>query len=64
MPSLFIVVDLLVAVNNAKRMSLVLEKQHLLPFAIFCSYKIIRTAVSNIHVLKSSCKLSDIIVLF
>jgi hypothetical protein len=48
MPSLCIVADLQVAVNNTKPLNVAREKQQWVPFAMLYSYKTFRTAVSNI----------------
>jgi len=51
--------DLHEAVNSIKPFNVTMETKTGFP-----SYKIIRTAVNNIHVLKFSCKMPDIFVRF
>jgi hypothetical protein len=52
-------VDLHVAVNNLKVFSVVMKMQQWVSFALLSSYKIFRTAVNNINLLRSSCKVPD-----
>jgi hypothetical protein len=59
-----IVVDKHVAVNNIQPFHVAMERQEWFLFALLSSYKIFRTAVNNINVLRSSCKGPDIIVRF
>jgi hypothetical protein len=56
MRSLCIVVDLDIAVSNIKQVSFALETQEWVTFARLSSYKTFLTAVSNMNVLTSSCK--------
>jgi hypothetical protein len=44
--------------------SVAMEMQQWVPFALLSRYKIFRTAVNNINVLKSLCKAPDIFVWF
>jgi hypothetical protein len=48
--SLFIAVDLHVAVNNIKVFSVTTETQKWVPFALFSTYKLFRTPDNNINV--------------
>jgi hypothetical protein len=64
MPFICIVVDFHVSVNNIKALSVAMKTQQCVFFALLSSYKIFRTAVNNIKVLRSSCKLLDIVVGF
>jgi len=50
------VVDLDAAVNNIKPLSVSMETRQWITFARLWSYETFRTAVSNISVLRSSCK--------
>jgi hypothetical protein len=59
-----IVVDFHVSVNNIKPLSFAMKTQQWVFFALLSSYKIFRTAVNNTKVLRSSCKLPDIVVGF
>jgi len=43
----FIVVGVGVGVNNIKAFTITMQKQQCVPFALFWSYTIIRTAVNN-----------------
>jgi hypothetical protein len=58
---LCIVVDLNVAVNNIKWLSVAMERQKYVSFALLSSYKIFRTAL-NITVIKLPSKVTDIVV--
>jgi len=64
MPFICTVVDFHVSVNNIKPLSVAMQTQQWVIFALLSSYKIFRTAVNNIKVLKSSYKLLDIFVGF
>jgi hypothetical protein len=57
-----IVVDLHVAVNNTKPFSVAMKTQQWVTFALLSKYKIFRTAVNNINVLKYSCTVPNIAV--
>jgi hypothetical protein len=59
MPSIFIVVGLTVFVNNMKSLIVAFGKQQCVSFALLWSYKIFRTAVKNVKVLRSSRNVSD-----
>jgi hypothetical protein len=61
--SFLCIVDLNVPVNDIVSKSVAIEGQRYVSFALLSSYKIFRTAV-NITVIKSSCKVTDIVVLF
>jgi hypothetical protein len=63
MLSLYIV-DLHIAVNNVKPLGVTMEMQEWVLFALWSSYKVFLTAVNTINVLRSSCKVSDIVVQF
>jgi len=60
MPSLCIVVDLHVAVNNIKPLSFAIETTEWDPFALLADYKIFPAAVCNIKAPRSSSKAPDI----
>ena len=64
MHSLCIVVDLHVAFNNIKPFCVAMETQEWVKFLLLSSYKIFRTSVYSINILTSSCKASEIVVLF
>jgi hypothetical protein len=53
-----------VPANNTKPLSIAMEKQEWLPCALLSNYKIFRTAVDNINVLRSSRTVPDIVVRF
>jgi hypothetical protein len=50
-----------VTVKNNELSSVATETQQWVPFALLSSYKICRTAVNNINVLRSSYKLPDFV---
>ena len=62
MLTVFIVVDINVAVNNTKLFSIVTETQKWLPILSLSSYKISSNADKNTKVLTSSSKLPDIVI--
>ena len=63
MCSICIAVDLhVVVVNNIKLLSFAMETQEWVPFTLLPSYKIFRTAINNINILRFSRKVSNIIV--
>jgi len=49
----FCIVDLHVAVNSTKSFSYAMETQQCVPSALLSSYKIFRTVVKNINLLRS-----------
>lgn len=55
------IVELHVTVNKAKLLSVAMQTQKWVPFALLPSYKIFHTAV-NINILRSSCKVPDTFV--
>jgi len=59
MSSIGIVVDLNLAFNHIKSLSVATEMQQWLPFAVLESYKIFRTVVNNIKVITFSCKITN-----
>ena len=61
--SFLCIVDLNVTVNSIKSLSVAMERQRYVSFALLSSYKTFRTTV-NITVIKSSCKVTDIVVIF
>ena len=60
----FCIGDLHVAVNSTKAFSDAMETQQWVPFALLSSYKIFRTAVKNINLLRSSGIMPDIVARF
>jgi len=58
MPSICIVVDLNLAFNHTKSLSVAMEMQQWFPFAVLQSYKILRTAVNNTKVITFSYKIT------
>ena len=54
------IVDLYLSVNNTEVFSVAVEMLELVFFALLSSFKIFCTAVNNINVRKSSCKVPDI----
>jgi hypothetical protein len=60
----FSIIELHVAVNNIKVLSVATEVQQGVLYALFSSYKIFRTAVNNQHILRSVLKFPDIFVRF
>jgi hypothetical protein len=56
------VADLHVAVNNTNQFNLAMETQEWVPCALLSRRKIFRTAVNNMDVLRSSCKVLDTVV--
>jgi len=61
MLSLSTVVDLHVSVNNTKSLSVAMEMQEGIPFALLLSYEVCLSAVNSTgtHALRSSCKVPD-----
>lgn len=53
-----------VDVNNTELLSVAMETQEEVPLALPLNYKIFQTAVNNINVFKSSCKMPDTVVYF
>ena len=53
------IVHIHVAVNNTLPLVSAKEKQEWVPLALLASYKIFRSALNNINVLRSSCKVPD-----
>jgi len=64
MPSLCIFVALRVIVNRIKPLSVAMERQKWVPFALLSSYEIFGTAVNHTSLLRSSCTVPDIFVRF
>jgi len=62
MRSLCIDVNLYVAANNTKAISVAKETQQSVPLALLQRYKILHTAINNINECKCSCKVPDILV--
>ena len=62
--SLCMVVDLHIAVNNIKTLSAAMETQQWVPLPLLSRHKTLRTAVNNINVLGSSCKVPDVVARF
>jgi len=60
----FCIVDLHVAVNSKKSLSDAMETQQWVPFALLSSYKIFRTVVKNINLLRSPGVMSNIVARF
>ena len=60
----FCISDLHVAVNSKKSFNDAMETQQWVPFALLSSYKIFRTAVKNINLLRSSGVMPDIVARF
>jgi len=60
MCSICMAVDLHVAVNNTKPLSVAMGVQELIPSALLSSYKIFHTAVGNNNVLRSALKCPDL----
>jgi len=58
--SLFIV-DLHVVVNNIKPLCFAIETQEWVPFVPLSGYQLLCFAVNNINVVRSSCKVNDIV---
>jgi len=58
------IVDMYVCVNNVEVFSVAVEMLELVLFALLSSFKIFRTAVNNINVHRSSCKVTDIFIRF
>lgn len=54
-------VNLQVAVNNTKPLSVVMGEQELIPTALLSSYKIFRTAVRNNNLLRSALKFPSLL---
>jgi hypothetical protein len=63
MRSLYIV-ELHVAVNDIKPPSVFIETQQCFSIALLSSYGIFRAAVNNTNVLRSSCKVPEVVVRF
>lgn len=61
--SFCIVVDLNVDLCNIKPLSFVMEGQQCFPFVLLSRYKIFRTAVSNVNVLRPLCKVPHILLI-
>jgi len=62
--SLCIFVALHVIVNRIKPLSVAMETQKWVPFALLSSYEIFRTVVNHASLLRSSCTVPDIFVRF
>jgi hypothetical protein len=62
MHSLCIVANLHIAVNNIKLLTVAMGMQEWITFALLLSYKILCTAVNNVNIVRSSCKVPDIVV--
>jgi hypothetical protein len=58
------IVDLHVAVNNIKSLNVAMQMQDRVPCALWSGYKTIRTAVRSTNILRSSCKVPNIVVRF
>jgi hypothetical protein len=58
------IVNLLSAINDIKPLSVTMETQEWGYFAMLYSYKILRTSINTVNVLKSSCKVPQILVRF
>jgi len=61
MHSLCIVVNLQIAVNNIKLLTVAIGMQEWVTFALLLSYKIFCTAVNNFNIHRSSCKVPGIV---
>jgi len=55
------IVDLRVALGNINPFSVAMDTQEWVPCALLSRYKIFRTAVSSIELLRSSCKVPHIV---
>ena len=62
--SLSIVVELYAALNSIKLLSAAMEMHDWNPVVLLLSNRIIHTAVNNMNLLRSSCKVLDIVVQF
>jgi hypothetical protein len=58
------IADLYVSVNKIEVFSVAVEKLELIFFALLSSFETFHTAVNNINVRESSCKVPDIFVRF
>jgi hypothetical protein len=56
------IAGLCVAANNIKPLSVTMETQEWVPFAMLLSYKIFCTAANNVNILRSSRKVPDTVV--
>ena len=62
--SLCIAVNVYIAVNSIKPLSVAMEMHDWNPAVLLLSNRIIYTAVNNMNLLRSSCKVLDIVVQF
>jgi hypothetical protein len=64
MPSLFTTVDIQVNVNDIKSLSISVDTQEWIPFALMSSNKLFRSVVISANLLRSSCQVPHMVVRF